>query len=82
MTGNRYSDVLVDLANKLIDIDQRTRLGCFGVGEIKAHPFFKGLNWDQLKKRELKPPFIPKVKFPDSRLIITTLKSSNWNRKI
>ncbi len=27
--------------------------------EIKLHRFFKGIEWDQIERRELKPPFIP-----------------------
>eukprot|EP01101_Sappina_pedata_P008536 TRINITY_DN4759_c0_g1_i2.p2 TRINITY_DN4759_c0_g1~~TRINITY_DN4759_c0_g1_i2.p2 ORF type:complete len:381 (-),score=170.56 TRINITY_DN4759_c0_g1_i2:125-1267(-) len=29
---------------------------------IKAHAFFKGLNWDDLMKKEITPPYIPPVK--------------------
>jgi len=30
--------------------------------KIKAHPFFRGLDWDLLVKKEITPPFIPPVK--------------------
>lgn len=29
---------------------------------IKAHPFFKGINWEQLLAKELPPPFVPPVR--------------------
>lgn len=59
--GDRYSDALIDITNKLIDLNNRTRLGTFGLIEVKTHPFFKGLNWEKLNKRELRPPFTPVV---------------------
>ena len=31
-----------------------------GVEEIKAHPFFMGINWSKLRDR--KSPYIPEVK--------------------
>jgi hypothetical protein len=34
------------------------RLGINGIDEIKSHPFFRNLDWDNL--RNTKPPFIPK----------------------
>ena len=37
-----------------------TRLGIHGVEEIKKHPFFKGLDWDNIRK--MKAPFIPELK--------------------
>ena len=37
--------------------DSSVRLGAAGVDEIKAHPFFNGINWKNLKS--LKPPYIP-----------------------
>ena len=35
------------------------RLGVNGVDEIKKHPFFKGIDWDNL--RNVKAPFIPDI---------------------
>jgi RAC serine/threonine-protein kinase len=29
---------------------------------IKAHPYFKGIDWDKLIQKEITPPFIPPVK--------------------
>ena len=47
-----------DLIYKLV-CKSDSRLGKNGSSEIKAHPFFKGINW--LKIKEMKPPFIPKL---------------------
>ncbi len=41
----------------MTDVDRR--LGYNGADEIKAHPFFKKINWDNIKKT--KAPFIPEV---------------------
>lgn len=38
----------------------QNRLGVNGVEEIKRHPFFKGVDWDNI--RNSKPPFIPELK--------------------
>ena len=51
------SDAL-DLIVKLLNRDPRKRLGA-GPGdaeEIKKHPFFKDINWDDALQRKLKPP--------------------------
>lgn len=37
-----------DLIRKLVT-DPKDRLGVNGVEEIKAHPFFAGINWSKLK---------------------------------
>jgi len=29
---------------------------------IRAHPFFKGIDWDKLLRKEIDPPFVPNVK--------------------
>jgi serine/threonine protein kinase len=53
----------LDLIVKLLNRNPRTRLGA-GAGdaeEIKAHKFFKSLNWQDVLNRKLKPPR-PKVK--------------------
>ena len=54
----KISDTCKDLIFKLVNKSE-VRLGKNGSGEIKAHPFFKGINW--LKIKEIKPPFIPEI---------------------
>ena len=48
-----------DLIKKLIN-NSNERLGLRGSEEIKSHPFFKGIDWDNI--RNTKAPFIPKLK--------------------
>ncbi|KAG0201327.1 Serine/threonine-protein kinase MRCK alpha [Mortierella sp. GBA30] len=42
---------------------KENRLGTNGVDEIKAHPFFKGIDWDNIRKAT--PPFLPVIETPD-----------------
>lgn len=42
--------------------DQKERLGRNGVHEIQQHPFFKGIDWNNL--RAMTPPFIPSLSSP------------------
>uniref|UniRef100_A0A8C3SWH7 Protein kinase C n=1 Tax=Chelydra serpentina TaxID=8475 RepID=A0A8C3SWH7_CHESE len=49
-----------DLLEKLFERDPTKRLGI--TGNIKEHSFFKTINWTALEKREVEPPFKPKVK--------------------
>ena len=48
-----------DLISKLIN-NPNIRLGINGAEEIKSHPFFKGLDWENI--RDSKAPFIPQLK--------------------
>ena len=48
-----------DLINKMIN-NSNERLGKNGIEEIKKHPFFKGVDWDNI--RNTKAPFIPDIK--------------------
>uniref|UniRef100_A0A0N5B128 Protein kinase C n=1 Tax=Syphacia muris TaxID=451379 RepID=A0A0N5B128_9BILA len=42
------------------------RLGCVqsqgGEDAIRAHPFFRNMDWEALEARKIKPPFRPKIK--------------------
>ncbi|XP_005870356.1 PREDICTED: protein kinase C delta type isoform X1 [Myotis brandtii] len=51
-----------DILEKLLERDPAKRLGV--TGNIKTHPFFKTINWTLLEKRQVEPPFKPKVKSP------------------
>jgi serine/threonine kinase 38 len=48
-----------DLIFKMINNSDK-RLGRSGIEEIKVHPFFKGLDWDNIRSQ--KAPFIPDIK--------------------
>ncbi len=50
-----------DIIKRLMtDVDKR--LGYNGADEVKSHPFFKGIDWNNIEK-SLKVPFTPEVKF-------------------
>ena len=52
-------DILKQLLKKIPD----ERIGCrpAGVAELKAHPFFRSIDFDQLYMKELTPPYVPSV---------------------
>ncbi|KAF8061170.1 STK38L [Scenedesmus sp. PABB004] len=54
----RLSPAALDLTRRLMcDVDDR--LGSHGVAEIKAHPFFEGVDWERLHAAT--PPYVPRV---------------------
>ena len=57
--GADISPEAVDLLFRLIT-DANERLGKNGVEEIKAHPFFRNVDWKNIRKT--KAPYIPKLK--------------------
>eukprot|EP01094_Clydonella_sp_ATCC50884_P029526 TRINITY_DN926_c0_g1_i1.p1 TRINITY_DN926_c0_g1~~TRINITY_DN926_c0_g1_i1.p1 ORF type:complete len:490 (-),score=189.61 TRINITY_DN926_c0_g1_i1:411-1880(-) len=50
-----------DLIERLLD-DQETRIGANSVSEIMSHPFFNGVDWDNL--RSMRAPVIPHLASP------------------
>lgn len=47
---------------KLLERDPEKRIGFKeGACEIINHPFFKNIDWDELKQKLIKPPFKPKI---------------------
>ena len=57
---NGWSFESGDLINKLLHRKPYKRLGCNGIKEIKDHPWFKKLNWEELLNKNMKSPFVPK----------------------
>lgn len=53
-----------DFMERLLCSDARRRLGGGGTAEVKAHPFFEGISWDNLLMGEV--DFIPKISDPES----------------
>ena len=52
-----------DLLAKLLKYEPENRIGCWesGVLDIKQHPFFRGIVWEKLYRKETVPPFIPET---------------------
>ncbi|KAJ2667027.1 rim15, signal transduction response regulator [Coemansia sp. RSA 1199] len=48
-----------DFITRLLCRDPRRRLGYNGAAEVKAHPIFRGINWDTLF--DAQPAFVPQV---------------------
>ena len=57
---NGWSFESGDLINKLLYRKPNKRLGSNGIKEIKAHPWFKNINWEELYNKNMKSPFVPK----------------------
>ena len=53
-----------DLIKKFLILDPNKRLGSGpkGTENIKKHPFFKGINWENVWERKIRPKFIPELK--------------------
>lgn len=56
---NLIPSVAQDVLNKLLNRNPEQRLGTKGVSEIKSHPFFHGIDWQKVLRREYEPVFRP-----------------------
>eukprot|EP00980_Cylindrotheca_fusiformis_P007330 scaffold1525_cov142-Cylindrotheca_fusiformis.AAC.130 len=48
-----------DLCEKLLEKNEKIRLGTNGCEEIMAHPWFKNYNWEAIITDKKKPPYVP-----------------------
>ncbi|XP_047332435.1 probable serine/threonine protein kinase IREH1 [Impatiens glandulifera] len=48
-----------DLIDRLLTEDPHQRLGARGAAEVKQHPFFRDINWDDTLARQKQAAFIP-----------------------
>lgn len=69
------SQKAIDIIMRLLDKNPNERLGCNGVEEIKEHPFFENIRWDQMILKKVRPPFLPLQTQPDESKILDTLDS-------
>jgi serine/threonine protein kinase len=56
------SDIAFDLIKKLCTFEPSKRIGKH-VEDIKNHEFFKDIDWIKLEKKEITPPYKPKIRF-------------------
>jgi len=54
-----------NLVSRLLVLDANKRLGNLrnGAQDVKKHRFFKTIDWDGVRSKELKPPIVPKFGF-------------------
>ena len=57
----KVGDVAQDLIHKLLIPNPQKRLGYKSVNDIKNHPFFKGIDFDKVLKKEYEAPFKPNL---------------------
>ena len=59
-----------DIVGQLCTVNPSQRLGNIssggveGTALVKAHPFFRAIDWDALYHRKMKGPIVPRVKHP------------------
>lgn len=51
----------LDLCSRMLIRDPTKRLGYNGGDELRAHPFFAGIDWSKLDAMEIRPPWVPFV---------------------
>jgi len=56
------SDIAKNLILNLCRVNPGERLGALGLEEVRRHPWFKSLNWKELRVQRLKPPFLPDIR--------------------
>lgn len=58
---------LQDLVAKLLDKRPEHRMGsAAGMSEVKAHAFFRGVNWDEIVRKQVAPPLMPRPVTPEN----------------
>ena len=56
MLHDYFSDELKDLLSQLLCKDPYKRIGVQDKKELKCHEWFKDINWEKLKKKQITPP--------------------------
>lgn len=60
-----FSEKARDLLTKLLVRDPTKRLGAKGASEIKNHPFFSDVHWEDVVNKKKNPPITPTVTRPE-----------------
>ncbi|XP_023330907.1 protein kinase DC2 [Eurytemora carolleeae] len=74
--------VAKDLIKKLLVQDRTKRLGNMknSTDEVKRHRWFKGVDWEEVYYRNLKPPIVPKVAFEGDTRNFDDYPETDWRK--
>lgn len=83
--GPGFSEDAEDIIRKLLNRNPSERLGFGknGSSNVKTHPWFRGICWDSLCRREFEPPFKPHifdendVKYVDEEILREPMSFAN-----
>ncbi|KAJ3253607.1 Serine/threonine kinase [Boothiomyces macroporosus] len=66
MFPDSLDKMTVDIIQRLLNKDASKRLGGgpTDADEIKTHPYFKGINWNDVYNLKIPPPYLPKITSP------------------
>jgi len=79
---NNLSMEARDLITRLLDRDPEQRLGARDRNELRNHPFFAGIDWEKLERKELMPPKLDALADDDIEMPLSSkIKDSDYNEK-
>merc|ERR1712059_177117 len=69
-----------NLASRLLVQNTNKRLGNLrnGAQDIKKHRFFKTIDWEEVSRKKLQPPVVPKVEFDGDTRNFVEYSDSDW----
>ena len=73
-----------DIIRQLCTVDRSRRLGNIrgGAARVREHPFFHGLNWDDLIHRRHPGPIVPPVRYPGDAQCFDVYPEDDGNREV
>lgn len=58
----------------MLDRNTKTRLGCRtrgqGIEDVHTHPWMSSIDWENIRNKDIQPPFVPDVGFGNTFSII------------
>ncbi|EPY51485.1 AGC protein kinase Ppk18 [Schizosaccharomyces cryophilus OY26] len=74
------SEEALDLIKSFLKLNPEDRLGAKGIQEIKRHPFFEGIKWNDLLSHEA--PFVPNLETPLDTVYFDDRGAVNTERNV
>lgn len=72
-----------DIIRSFCTVDRSRRLGNIsgGAARVKAHPFFEGVNWDDILNRRQRGPIVPPIRYPGDAQCFDTYPEDDGKRE-